>query len=76
VVTPAKVKLLLSLTTGVNEMKIQNNYEALVCALKLAINAPTDGQSQKCVEMAEGFASTLTNVEIERAKDDAVSTAS
>ena len=48
-----------------------NNYQALVTALKLAVTAPTDEQAQDCIEMAEGFASSLSLHEIERAKKEA-----
>jgi hypothetical protein len=48
-----------------------NNYQALVTALKLAVTAPTDEQAQDCIEMAEGFASSLSIDEIERAKKEA-----
>ena len=47
-----------------------NNYQALVAALKLAVTAPTDEQAQECVEMAEGFASSLSPEKIQRAKKE------
>ena len=52
-------------------MQIENNYQALVSALKLAVTAPTDEQAQECVEMAEGFASSLSPEKIKRAKKEA-----
>ena len=53
-------------------MEIENNYQALVAALKLAVTAPTDEQAQECVEMAEGFASSLSPEKIELAKKEAI----
>jgi|TARA_R110000868_G_scaffold184765_1_gene426407 hypothetical protein len=52
-------------------MEIENNYQALVAALKLAVTAPTDEQAQECVEMAEGFALSLSSEQIQRAKKEA-----
>ncbi len=49
----------------------KNNYEALVIALKLAIDAPTEEQADKATKMAEEFASTLNEFDIERAKKEA-----
>jgi|TARA_B110000285_G_C15074218_1_gene589749 hypothetical protein len=49
-----------------------NNYQALVTALKLAVTAPTAAKAQECVEMAEGFASSLSPEKIERAKKEAI----
>lgn len=48
-----------------------SNYEALVRALKLAVTAPTDEKSKECLSMAEGFASKLSELEVERAKREA-----
>lgn len=53
-------------------MEIENNYQALVAALKLAVTAPTNEQAQECVEMAKGFASSLSLDEIERAKKEVI----
>ena len=53
-------------------MEIENDYQALVSALKLAITAPTAAKAQECVEMAEGFASSLSIDEIKRAKKEAI----
>mgnify|MGYP003651993114 FL=1 len=53
-------------------MEIENNYQALVAALKLAVTAPTDEQAQECIEMAESFASSLSPEKIERAKKEAI----
>ena len=51
-------------------MEIENNYQALVTALKLAVTAPTAAKAQECVEMAKSFASSLSLEEIERAKKE------
>ena len=48
----------------------KNNYEALVLALRLAIDAPTEEQAQRAVQMAEDFASSLSELEVERAKKE------
>jgi heterodisulfide reductase subunit C len=52
-------------------MEIENNYQALVTALKLAVTAPTDEQAQECIEMAKSFAASLSPDKIERAKKEA-----
>ena len=49
----------------------KNNYEALVLALRLAIDAPTEEQAQRAVAMAEDLASSLSELEVERAKKEA-----
>tara|TARA_B100000029_G_scaffold501815_2_gene575994 strand:+ start:2083 stop:2577 length:495 start_codon:yes stop_codon:yes gene_type:complete len=49
----------------------KNNYEALVLALKLAVDAPTEEQAEKATKMAEEFASTLNEFDIDRAKKEA-----
>ena len=49
----------------------KNNYEALVLALRLAIDAPTEEQAEKATKMAEEFASTLNEFDIDRAKKEA-----
>ena len=51
--------------------KPANDYEALVLALRLAVTAPTDEKSKECLSMAEGFASKLSELEVERAKREA-----
>ena len=48
----------------------KNNYEALVLALRLAIDAPTEEQAQRTVAMAEDLASSLSELEVERAKKE------
>ena len=49
----------------------KNNYEALVLALRLAIDAPTEEQAEKATKMAEEFASTLNEFDIDRANKEA-----
>jgi len=51
--------------------KPTNDYEALVLALELAVTAPTEERSAQALEMAEGFASNLTEIEVGRAKRQA-----
>ena len=53
-------------------MEIENDYQALVLALKLTVTAPTAAKAQDCIEMAEGFASSLSIDEIKRAKKEAI----
>ena len=53
-----------------NEPK--NDYEALVLALTLSITAPTEEKSKQCVSMAEELAMNLSEIEVERAKRDAM----
>ena len=48
----------------------KNNYEALVLALRLAIDAPTEEQAQRAVAMAEDLASSLSELEVEFAKKE------
>ena len=52
-------------------MKPTNDYEALVLALTLAINAPDDTKAQQCVDMAESLAANLSELDVERAKKQA-----
>ena len=50
----------------------QDNYEALVFALWLALTAPEENEKyDECVAMAEEVGSTLTKEEVERAKEEA-----
>ena len=49
-----------------------NDYEALVLALTLSITAPTEEKSKQCVAMAEELAMNLSEIEVERAKRDAM----
>ena len=50
--------------------KPKNHYEALVLALRLSITADTDEQFNRALEMAEGFAARLTDIEVARAKKE------
>ena len=50
---------------------INNNYEALVAALRLAISADTDDQFQRAVSLAEDFSASLSADQVERAKSEA-----
>ena len=50
---------------------MNNNYEALVTALWLAINARTDEQFTRVVELAEELAEGMSEGEVERAKSEA-----
>jgi len=45
-----------------------NRYDALTCALELAITAKTDDGAFRATSMAEEFASTMSKSEVERAK--------
>jgi len=53
-----------------NEPK--NDYEALVLALTLSITAPTEEKSKQCVVMSEELATKLSEIEVERAKREAM----
>jgi hypothetical protein len=50
------------------ETKIQNDFEALVLALELAIAAPTEEKSNECVAIAESLAINLTSEQVKLAK--------
>ena len=56
---------------GAMESKLNNDYDALVSALTLAITAPTKEQAQECTGMAEFFAESLTEAEVMTAKLEA-----
>ena len=49
---------------------INNDYEALVASLLLAINAGSADQFKRAVALAEDFASSLGGDEVERAKSE------
>ena len=49
-------------------MQIENNFDALVSALRLAITAPSEEKSLECIKYADHFASMLSKEEVERAK--------
>jgi hypothetical protein len=46
----------------------ENDYEALVLALRLAITAPTEEQSQECLAIARQL--DVSELEIARAKSE------
>ena len=48
----------------------QNNYEALVLGLKLAITAPSEQKAKECLKMVSML--DVSELEIERAKKEAV----
>ena len=56
-------------------MKIDNQFDALVLALQLAITAPTEEKSQECIKHAESLTHGFSELEIERAKRKARDTA-
>jgi len=47
-------------------------YDAFVMALVLAIDAPTDEQAKKAVDLAEDLAKHLTGLEVDRGKKEAM----
>jgi hypothetical protein len=53
-------------------MNFDNHYEAFVSGLLLAVNAPTEEQSQEALALAESIAGHLTADQVEQAKSDAV----
>jgi|TARA_B110000483_G_C17700406_1_gene353089 hypothetical protein len=53
-------------------MTINNNFEALVKALVLAITAQTDDQISRIEPMVQEFADGFDEVTIERAKKEAL----
>jgi hypothetical protein len=52
---------------------IGSDYEALVRALALALAASSDDDADKASELADHFAAGLTETEVERAKEQALS---
>ena len=58
---------------GTEEMEPpDNDYDALVLALRLAINAPDDDRAQECATMAEEIDLRLSEFDVERAKKEAI----
>jgi hypothetical protein len=53
-------------------MKIDNDFDALVMALKLAIDAPSEEQAEEVSDMAEQIAAGMSEIEVERAKREAL----
>ena len=70
-ITPENLRGTQRRQKGLLKMKISNDYDALVMALTLAITAPNDEKAAQCVEMAENIASSLSELEVERAKKEA-----
>ena len=52
-------------------MQIDNEYDALVMALRLAIDAPDDEKAKACVAIAEQIASGMSEIDVARAKKEA-----
>ena len=50
---------------------IDNDFDALVMALRLAVQAPTDEKAQEVIDIAERIAVGMSEFEIERAKREA-----
>lgn len=53
-------------------MTIDNNFDALVTALRLAITAPNDEKAKEVIEMAKLMAAGMSEFEVERAKREAL----
>lgn len=51
---------------------IDNNYDALVMALRLALSAPSDEKSQQAVDIANMLADNFSDAEVEAAKQEAL----
>ena len=47
---------------------LDNDYDALVLALQLAISAPDDEKADRAVQMAQDFAKSLPEKEVARAR--------
>jgi len=56
--------------------KLQNDKEALVLALQLAITAKTPESSRDCVKKAQALSAGMTDEEIEACKALAIATLS
>lgn len=52
--------------------QIDNNYDALVMALRLALSAPSNEKSQQAVDIANMLAASLSDAEVEAAKQEAL----
>ena len=48
--------------------KPTNDIEALTLALRLAVSAPTDEQSQKALKLANQLSSSLTKAQVDAVK--------
>lgn len=53
-------------------MEIQSDFDALVMALRLALTAPDDDKAQQVAEMAEQIAARMSDIDIARAKREAL----
>ena len=51
-----------------------NHFDALVLALQLAITAPDDDKAQECIKHAEQLAQGFSEIDVERAKRQALET--
>ena len=51
-----------------SEVKIENNAQALISAMVLAITAPNDKKSKQALEYVEAISSIMTPNEIEACK--------
>ena len=51
-----------------NLQALTNDIEALTLALRLALTAPTDEQSQKAVKLANQLSSSLTKEQVDEVK--------
>lgn len=47
-------------------------YDAFVMAVVLAIDAPTDEQAEKAIELAENLAEQLTGLQVDQGKKEAI----
>jgi hypothetical protein len=52
-------------------MTIDNEFDALVMALRLAVQAPSDEKAKEVIEIAEQIAAGMPDFEVQRAKREA-----
>ena len=52
--------------------QIDNNYDALVLALRLALSAPNDEKAHQAVDIANMLADKLSKKQVEAAKREAL----
>ena len=52
--------------------KPTNDYEAFVLALELSASAPTEEKRKQCIEMADGFASKICDLEYSTGRREAL----
>ena len=48
-----------------------NDYEAFVLALELSASAPTEEKRKQCIELADGFASKICDLEYSTGRREA-----